>query len=615
MGGKKGLICLSLFIFCLAVPQKINAQATACNNRYLTLVNPVRGRNLWFDNTINPLADQYRAISKYSFSATWLLQYDALTDKEIIEYIKSNFTNNQELGLFLEISPDLALQSRVIYPPLTPWFYPQAVFLSGYSQSERRKLIDTVFIEFKEVYGNYPSSVGAWWIDSYSLLYMKNKYDINSVLIVADQKTTDNYGVWGQWWGVPYYPSNANILVPAQNKKTKQDIVVLQWAQRDIAKAYGEGTGFSNYSLQANDYTERKLGTPYFLKLVGSYLDCSLPIGQITVGLETGMESVGSFPEYVNQLEVLSKIEGLHSVTMGNFSDIFRNKYEANPEKIILKDNISEWILTPQGRENSYLGDKINYSEGLAFTDYFLPDKANYLDRKLPIKPAGTSHLPHYTVLLAFTIGFIIYRQLKVTNLYGHVSIFIFATYLTTLLSYSKFGRLIYFGPVMENIFMAQFVIVLTCYLMFVPLIKLLTKKFDNYKLLLMCFSLAYAADFIVSILRYTQINGNKYFGFALDSLRFVGVKVAPKTLSFVNEDFSPLIAGALLKFDFNSIWENKIIALVAYPLGHLVLGILLYFSLINLPRKLRYAVLTFVFVLFGFYIHNTLTLEPRVVF
>jgi len=243
-----------------------------CQNRYLTLINPVRDRSLWKDPSLNPLIQQYNDIKKYSFPATWLLQYDTFSDIDLTHEVLS-FDSSQEKGIFLEVSRKLAFDAGVPYPIYLRWSDPGAVFLSAYSQSDRRKLIDQAFEGYKKIFGIYPKSVGAWWIDSYSLDYMVSKYKINSALIVADQKVTDSYGVWGQWWGFPYKPSKANILVPASNAGDSENAVIVQWAQRDPVLAYGGVGLFSRYSLQANDYTVVGKDINYFKNLASQYLD------------------------------------------------------------------------------------------------------------------------------------------------------------------------------------------------------------------------------------------------------------------------------------------------------------------------------------------------------
>lgn len=372
---------------------------TATEGKFVTIVNPVRSRELWKDKGLKPMEDQYGAINNLGLKATWLIQNDALNDQELINKIK-NFDQNQELGLFLEVSKDLAYKSRVYFEEQRPWYDPGVVFLSGYGQSERKKLIDTMMKDFKATFGYLPKSAGAWWIDSFSQQYLENKYGIKTMMIVADQKTTDNYGVWGQWWGVPYRPDPKNILVPGNSK-----MVVIQWAQRDLEKAYaGVGPKTSNYSLQANDYTSLGLDTKYFEKLASQYLEA----GQITVGLETGMESVGQEMEYEKQLKWL-KDNQIISVTMSEFEEVFGSK---NPEKVVL----SNWVMTPEYRENKTLGERIDYINNLFFRDYFEKDNSSFLNRiykleNLIEKPRMFGKI--ILIVLAMIVGFLLKTKLS----------------------------------------------------------------------------------------------------------------------------------------------------------------------------------------------------------
>lgn len=222
--------------------------------------------------------------------------------------------------------------------------------------------------DFENTFGYRPKSVGAWWIDSYSQQYLENEYKIKTFLICSDQKTTDSYGIWGQWWGVPYHPARDNILVPGESKA-----VVIQWAQRDLEKAYeGSGPKVSNYSLQANDYLSQNLDIKYFERLAGEYLSVE-KLGQITVGLETGMESVGNEAEFEKQLKWL-KDNQIRSATMSEFGQMYPSK---NPDKIILGD----WVLTPNYRENVKLNEKTIYQKNKVFKDVYEKDTADFLNR------------------------------------------------------------------------------------------------------------------------------------------------------------------------------------------------------------------------------------------
>lgn len=598
-----------IFIFCLlnflGLTSKIYAQENInCKDKncYLTIVNPVRGRDLWLNKSIKSLEEQYKAITQRNFSATWLLQYDILEDEEVVSFFKNNLKKNQELGIFLEVSPNLCKVSRVVYPPLVAWYEPQAVFLSGYSREERKKLIKSVFNKFKEKFGKYPNSVGAWWIDSYSLEFMKRKYGIKTVLIAANQQKTDNYTIWGHWWGIPYYPSLANILVPGLGSKDGLDILIIQWAQRDLTKSYGEGGKFSNYSLQANDYLQKKLDTSYFKRLVGYYLNGDAKITQITVGLETGIESVKAFSEFLNQLDFLKEIRGLKSVTMENFYNDYRNLYPKNPEKIILKDGKSEWILTPEERKNEYLKEKLIYQRNLSFSDYFLADKSRFLERKLPINKNENKVFPFIfgVPIFGFLIGFLIFYKSRLIKYFWRVTSFIFISFFTTFLVYPKFGWIVYFGPVIKNVFLIQVILILSYYFLFFLFLKYF-RKIENRNLLISCFSLTYGFDYIISILRYTYLNHEHYFGFAWDSLRFFGMKVSSHSISLVNQDFPFVVADSLLKFNFDWIWDNLLVSFFLYPLFHMFLGTVIFLIFKRVSNNV-FRKIIFLFYLFLFF-------------
>ena len=186
---KKTLCVFILLLSSLVFATQVKAAeiSTQCPNRYLTLINPVRDRSLWMDPSFNPLREQYAEIKKYSFPATWLLQYDTFSDSDLVGEVLS-FDSKQEKGMFLEVSRKLAFDAGVAYPIYLRWSDPGAVFLSAYSQSERRKLIDQAFEGYKKIFGTYPKSVGAWWIDSYSFDYMVSKYKVKSALILEIKK-------------------------------------------------------------------------------------------------------------------------------------------------------------------------------------------------------------------------------------------------------------------------------------------------------------------------------------------------------------------------------------------------------------------------------------------
>lgn len=289
---------------------------------FVTVVNPVRGYDFW-NQPFSPLETvkgEYEALRSRNFPTTWLLRYDVISNPELSSFFKA-IPKNQELGIFFEITPTLTRNAQVKYNQSDVWHKAKSVFLTGYTQDDRKKLITRAFEDFRSTFGYYPKSVGAWWIDAASLSFMKEKYGVTASLVVADQFSTDDYQVWGLYFSSPYYPSKLNALVPAQSKDSKIGVVAIQWAIRDPFNAYGPGVQESTYSVQSNDYLQfHDLDTSYFENLADIYL--SPPsfsrFGQLTIGLENSFSWENFGAEYEKQLDISEKKAKL--VTMEEFS-------------------------------------------------------------------------------------------------------------------------------------------------------------------------------------------------------------------------------------------------------------------------------------------------------
>lgn len=564
------IIFVSLVFFIFGKQKPVQA-----NEKYVTLVNPVRSRILWRDKSLQPLTNQYQPIVTHQLKSTWLIQSDVFQDVELVNQIKK-FNQDQELGIFLEVSPNLATQSRVYYPTETPWYSPKAVFLSSYQPLDRKKIIDQIIINFKNTFGYFPKSAGAWWIDSWSQQYLENKYQINNLMIVADQKTTDNYGIWGQWWGYPYIPSADNILVPG-NSKT----VVIQWAQRDLEKAYyGSGPLVSNYSLQANDYISQKLDLKYFQNLANLYLSIK-PLGQITVGLETGIESVGHEHEYERQLSWISQNK-ITSLTMSEFGDKYRAIYNhKNPPKIVLAD----WVLTPEYRENLTLDEKTLYQPDISFADKFTADKSEFLNRILPQTPDKQiqSYWPYFLLLIPVLFWF---------NKNLSPILFILILYLPIFRSYYSSSWKIFFGPQIDNLILGQILILVLG-------VFLVTKISYRFKINWSSWLSVWIINFLIFISRFSVIDGKYYLGFLLDNFRFIGVSLG-NGLKFINQDLVGYVAATMLKFDLIWIWGNWWVWLIVYPATQIGLIILINKFISNRIRWFM-AVLSIFFIIFLF--------------
>ncbi len=383
---------LALLLFLLS------PQASRASNQFITIVNPVRVSSY----TANPqesLSTEYLVISQNNFPATWLLTYDALDDEGIYSVVKK-MDYSQEIGIFLEVTPKLAESSKVSYNNTGFWHHATAIFLSGYTQEERIKLVDRVFAKFKERFGYYPTSVGSWWTDSFSLSYMKEKYGITANLTCSDQYSTDGYQIWGQYWSTPFYPSKFHTAMPAASESAKLDIVNFQWAARDPLNGYKS----SFFSTQDYLVLGLSLDSSYFEKLVRFYASRNLNhFGQITIGLESDLSPEVYTAEYKEQLAVVKKLleeKNYTLTTMKNFSDWYRSTFKnLSPVQTFVSDDFlgkpekAIWYQSPRYRilivydvvsQKTKIADFRSYHDNFYEPYFFSPNRQFTLDIYIP---------------------------------------------------------------------------------------------------------------------------------------------------------------------------------------------------------------------------------------
>lgn len=344
-----------IFVFLITALFSSNSvSADFGENSFITIINPVRES----PNTPDPgasLLAQYEQIKNFSYPATWLFTYDILRYREPIEVAKG-MDEKQEFGVFLEVSPRLAKDTSVPFNLRDSWHRAASIFLSGYTQEDRIKLIDKVMKEFKSVFGYYPKTVGSWWTDSYSLSYLQEKYKVTVSLSVSDQFSLDEYTVWGTYWSLPYYPSKINAAIPAKNGQDKLDVVMLRWAARDPLNGFESPGTLKNSLYSVQDYSTAGLKTDYLEKLSSFYLNSrERDFGQLTLGLE------GDFPpavyqgEYRNNLAVVKALEGSGAkvVSAKDFGDWYRKSFKISPSSFLISDDLmglnkrSIWFQSP----------------------------------------------------------------------------------------------------------------------------------------------------------------------------------------------------------------------------------------------------------------------------
>lgn len=286
-------LLVSFFLF----PSLILA---ANKQHFIVVINQVRGNECCEVGSFEALQKQIITAKKLQLETTFAVRYDALMNNKTVALLQEAGQSNQEIGALLEITPKLASDSGVLYNgDIEHWADAQTVFLIGYSQADRIKIIDQYMKKFHGTFGFFPKTSVAWMIDSYSLQYLKEKYGITSNEITREQWGTDSYTEHGGPPHYPYQPSDNWAMVPVATNSGKLPYILRQTIA-DPVENYGDYT--STHTSQPNDYQKGKVGFDYFQFLF--YQAHQQPTETYTfslLGLENSMNSPTQ-DEFVKQL-------------------------------------------------------------------------------------------------------------------------------------------------------------------------------------------------------------------------------------------------------------------------------------------------------------------------
>jgi len=229
------------------------------NNSFTLFINQVRGEECCDKGNFDNFQQQLTYFRDKNVSAQFALRWDVLTNPQYQAVIK---LGNTHYGALLEITPEFAKNAGVEYVGSeNNWYEARYAFLVGYSQEERKKLIDTYFNKFKEAMGYYPNFSTAWMIDPWSLRYLREEYGVLLHQITREQFGTDSYTLYGGPMHYPFYPSENWALIPSTTTRGLLPLIVRQTITDPV---YNYGDRSSSYTSQPNDYMLRKAEISYF---------------------------------------------------------------------------------------------------------------------------------------------------------------------------------------------------------------------------------------------------------------------------------------------------------------------------------------------------------------
>jgi len=216
---------------------------------FIRLLEP-RDSAITEDVLYQTVVKQVELMKKYNLGGTFLLQYDALIDPRYQKLLKTLPRDKFEIGAWWEIPQPMVEKAGMKWRGRYPWDWRANIgFATGYTLTERNKLADTYFHQFKKIFGYYPKSVASWFIDAHTLNYLYQKYHIVASANCKDQYGTDGYTMWGGYWNQAYYPSKINSYMPAQNAINQIPVPIFRMLGSDPVRQYDNGLGNSRQGV------------------------------------------------------------------------------------------------------------------------------------------------------------------------------------------------------------------------------------------------------------------------------------------------------------------------------------------------------------------------------
>ena len=239
-----------LFLFSFIIPVSLIAKDKSVP-RIVNIINFIRqleprDANITVDVLYETVQQQVKLLKQYNMCGTFLLQYDALINPQYQSLLKKEIKRGSEVGGWWEITQPHVEAAGLKWRGRYPWdWHADVGFATGYTPDEREKLVDVYMEKFKEIFGQYPASIGSWFIDAHTLGYMYDKYGIVASCNCKDQYGTDGYTLWGGYWNQAYYPSRLNGYMPAQTEKGQIPVPVFRMLGSDPVYQYDTGLGHS----------------------------------------------------------------------------------------------------------------------------------------------------------------------------------------------------------------------------------------------------------------------------------------------------------------------------------------------------------------------------------
>lgn len=350
---------------------------------------------------------QQDSAHKFGLKTTIQITYASLFSNEAIAIAnKYHEEYGDEIGLTLLGLPCPEFKNKYKTEDFCLWMFDDAT---------KKEIIDDVFTKFYEAFHFYPESTSCYFLDAFSINYIKEKYpSVKCAVATCWEEGPKAYHTCNNSWYTfmdggpwnPWIPSKKNSHCPALNKEDDSGIVAIPHLSRDLLACFdGNGSNFGTHPqnvLRGMIYYKDGDSTeyPYLYNLIDQYRH----LGKYNQGFAYNMMYVG--PGWLNQkgrwecpytLLAQSYIDAMKyygdlkakgellDLTMSEFADYYRNTHKdyLDSENALWKDILYGsnkqyfWYIDP------FMRTCLDFNQGGAMID--LRNFAARLDQKIGI--------------------------------------------------------------------------------------------------------------------------------------------------------------------------------------------------------------------------------------
>lgn len=299
------------------------------------------------DESLGIFEFQQECAHKYGLKTTIQITYASLFSDTIVEMAKRDHEKyGDEIGLSLLGLPCPEFREKYRTEDFCIWMF---------DDETKMAIIDDVFGKFLDRFGFYPESTGSYFLDAFTINYIKKKYpSVKCAVATCWEEGPKAFHTCNNSWYTfmdggpwnPWIPSKVNSHCPASSAEDDSGIVAIPHLSRDLLACFdGNGSNFGTHPqnvlrgmIYYND--EGSYEYPYLYNLIDQYRH----LGKYNNGYSYNMMFVGpgwlnkrgrweapysllakSYDDGMKYYGKLKKEGKLVDMTMSEFADYYRS--------------------------------------------------------------------------------------------------------------------------------------------------------------------------------------------------------------------------------------------------------------------------------------------------